>query len=112
MNDKRHLRAGAAVLLFILAAACTCTHEREAPVAQSVAVPVALGTLELRDHTVTIWVGEGESSLYTVADKEGAILADRVDQAGLKDRFPALHDALEGSVAGEAVIWADVWAED
>jgi hypothetical protein len=101
MNGRNPMRTAGAALLVLLAVACAGPSED----ARAAYEPTVLGHLVLRDHTVTLWLAEDES-LYTIADEDGTVLADRVDESYLAVEFPELFNALKGSLAEEGILWA------
>lgn len=67
----------------------------EAPAAEAAETePVVFSYLETRDHEITLWVG----GLYSVATKDGKVLADRIDAAQLQKDFPDVHELIRGAV--------------
>lgn len=58
----------------------------------------AIGSIRGRHHEVRILAGTPPR--YTVTDREGRVLAERVTRAELARRFPAVHRALEKGLAG------------
>jgi hypothetical protein len=60
---------------------------------------LSLGRLETRDHVVTII--PGDQPTYTVADKEGEVLATGLDEAQLQARYPNAYKTVRDAVAGK-----------
>ena len=61
----------------------------------------AILILETRNNRITVFSGE-KDLLYTVSTGGGAVLAERLKESDLKDRFPELYDIVTGTAwAGE-----------
>ena len=61
----------------------------------------ALLILETRNNRITVFSGE-KDLLYTVSTGGGTVLAERLKESDLKDRFPELYDIVTGTAwAGE-----------
>src|SRR5258708_34113099 len=101
MNSKSFVRL--ASLLGALAAALavaysqTKTQDAKKPEIKSTAAksPAVIGYLQTRDHWITI-KADGR---YTIADKEGKVVAENVSLKELQASNPRLHGILERAVA-------------
>ena len=51
--------------------------------------------LRTRGHRITVYGGD-RSPKYTVHDDKGILLAREIDNAVLKEKFPALHEVATG----------------
>jgi hypothetical protein len=61
----------------------------------------AILTLETRNNRITVYISD-KCLLYTVSTEGGAVLAERLTDRDLKDRFPGLYDIVTGTAwAGE-----------
>jgi hypothetical protein len=68
------------------------------PAAPALAGETAIGTIRSRHHEVRILAGAPPR--YTVTDREGRLLAERVTRAELARRFPEVGRAIEKGLAG------------
>lgn len=74
---------------------------QQTTVTQEGHVEKAILILETRDNRITVYSGEN-TLLYTVSTGGGVILAERLKELDLKDRFPELYDIVTGTAwAGE-----------
>src|SRR6266576_3037483 len=103
MNSKSLVRVAgvAGVLSFALAVAYSQakTHDAKRPEFKRTtdkSGPV-MGYLQTRDHRITIEA----DGLYTIADKNGKILAEKVSLKDLQATDPRLHGILERAVASK-----------
>ena len=51
--------------------------------------------LQTRDNLITVRSGRGEHT-YSVATLQGIVLAEHLSVKKLKDRFPELHEVVQG----------------
>ncbi|HWB77906.1 MAG TPA: hypothetical protein VG755_23240 [Nannocystaceae bacterium] len=68
--------------------------------------PPPIMTLRTRDHEVALYAGDEPT--FTVLDRHGMVLADRIDTDAFAERFPALDEQLRGAFANGA--WIDATA--
>jgi hypothetical protein len=103
MNGRLFFRlAGLSVaLITALAVACSQTKTQVAKKPQVKAAapqsPAIIGYLHTRDHKITIKA----DGLYTIADKDGKVLAENVSLKELQASNPRLHGILERAVANK-----------
>jgi hypothetical protein len=101
MNSKMFLRLVGLTTAFILVIGVACSQTKT-QVAKKPEVKASaskthaiMGYLQTRDHKITIKA----DGLYTIADKDGKVLAENVSLKDLQASNPRLHGILERAVA-------------
>jgi hypothetical protein len=69
--------------------------------------PPPIMTLRTRDHEVALYGGDPPA--FTVLDRHGMVLAERIDTDAFAERFPELNEQLRSAFAVGA--WIDATAE-
>jgi len=67
-----------------------------------------IGHLETRNYLISVRAGEEDEPLYTIRKKDGEVVVEDRSVDDLRAEHPALHDMLEGAIAGEATLDASV----
>jgi hypothetical protein len=97
-----------AVSLILAVASCVLAQKGEQKKARTVveqmdkqapAKDVNMGYLQFRDKVVMISRG-AKGSLYTVKNKDGKVLASKINEKAFKEKYPVLFKQVESGLAG------------
>ena len=100
----------AIVLAFFVLASCSTRVAKTTPTNPSATAENAnftvIGTMQSRDRIVTVKTGSA-GIVYSIATLDGQRLYENISAEKLKAQAPALHDFIEGGLAGYAGLYRE-----
>jgi hypothetical protein len=85
----------------------TLSTNREATAVLEKTSSCVIGHLERREVKITIYTGNN-GPLYSIMNKDGAVLADKINDQQLQAKYPELYRDLKTGIAGNDASLRDV----